>query len=135
MNDQIQGLAQLTDMQFQAEMAKMQKLVAEENRLLQLLSELDARSKQPDGSDEQTQNAIRALGADLLWQTWVGQRRAALQMQLANLKARKEMATDRLRRAFGKASVAAELVTRDALGSRVNAQKRQAQQAQSWLIR
>ena len=62
--------------------------------------------------------AVQALGADILWQNWAGRRRAALQMQLANILVRKAQAVDKLRHAFGKAEVASQLQTQEQAGIR-----------------
>ena len=45
---------------------------------------------------------MRALGADLLWQGWHSRTRRQLNIELAQVTARKLMAMDKVRKAFGR---------------------------------
>lgn len=56
-------------------------------------------------------HAMRALGADLLWQGWLTRQRSEINTQLANLLVQKAALMDALRLAFGRSQVAATLVT------------------------
>ena len=49
------------------------------------------------------------IGADVIWLAWVGRTKASLNIQLAQVLARKENSIGRLRHAFGKKMVAAQL--------------------------
>lgn len=112
MISQIGELVQITDALFQVEQAKMQRIAAEENLIRQALTDLDAQysTAMNDSSDMM---AVRALGADLLWQVWVGRKRADLQMELARVLVRKAQAAEGLRHAFGKNHVADQLHQRE----------------------
>ncbi|GAA6188393.1 hypothetical protein [Litorivita sp. NS0012-18] len=113
MQGQFEDLVQVTDALYQVELAKVQKIAAEEARLRQALADLDAQARDAMEAAQNDMMALRALGADLLWRQWVGRARAGLQMQLAQVLVRKNEAMTRLRRAFGKSSVAQELRDQD----------------------
>ena len=53
---------------------------------------------------------MRQIGADVLWQGWVGRTRESLNIELAQILAQKEYMKSALQRAFGKQAAAKELV-------------------------
>lgn len=113
MSQQFKELVQVTDALYQVELAKVQKIAAEEARLRQALADLDSQARDAMDAAQDDMMAVRALGADLLWRQWVGRARAALQMQLAQVLVRKNEAMVKLRRAFGKATVAQDLLEQE----------------------
>ncbi len=52
---------------------------------------------------------MKALGADLLWEGWHLSTRRNLNMQLAQVTARKLMAMDRLRKTFGRKTAVSDM--------------------------
>lgn len=52
---------------------------------------------------------MKALGADLLWEGWHLNTRRNLNMQLAQVTARKLMAMDRLRQTFGRKTAVGDM--------------------------
>jgi len=113
MSQQFKELVQVTDALYQVELAKVQKIAAEEARLRQALADLDSQARDAMDAAQDDMMAVRALGADLLWRQWVGRARAALQMQLAQVLVRKNEAMVKLRRAFGKTTVAQDLLEQE----------------------
>ncbi|PYC47365.1 hypothetical protein DI396_10370 [Litorivita pollutaquae] len=113
MSQQFKELVQVTDALYQVELAKVQKIAAEEARLRQALADLDSQARDAMNAAQDDMMAVRALGADLLWRQWVGRARAALQMQLAQVLVRKNEAMVKLRRAFGKTTVAQDLLEQE----------------------
>ncbi len=120
MSKQMNALTQITDALFQVEQAKMQRIAADEKSVRQALSNLDAQYNNALG-DASDMMAVRALGADLLWQVWVGRKRANLQLELAKILVRKAQAAEGLRHAFGKNHVATQLHQQETTRSRQKA--------------
>jgi predicted nucleic acid-binding Zn-ribbon protein len=104
MADKLKMLDQMTavsEAQYLQEHAKVKPILDREAALRGQLSKLDSQIKetraQADGD-----HAMRALGADLLWQGWHSRMRRELNMQLAQVTAQKLQAMDKLREAFGR---------------------------------
>lgn len=120
-------LTLLTGALYERERLKMQNLNREEARLRQDLTRLDAhRLANRDLPDPQLQG-FREIGADLLWQGWIGRNRAGLQTDLARVLARKGQMMLGLRRAFGKHQAALSLQDAARDKARVVAQSREEQ--------
>jgi len=113
MMSQMNELVHITDALFQVEQAKMQQIAAEEAAIRAALADLDAQYNNAQNDAKSDMTAIRALGADLLWQVWVGKKRANLQMELAKVLVRKAQAAEGLRYAFGKNHVAGQLLQKE----------------------
>lgn len=94
------AMAALMQARFRAGMTELQQVSAEESHLREELRRLADMEK---GSQEALETAfgVRALGADSLWQKWIGQTRMSLNQRLANVMARKLEALDRARGHFG----------------------------------
>ncbi|TMM52503.1 hypothetical protein [Sulfitobacter sabulilitoris] len=93
-----------------------QTLVAEENRLRSELARLDAQLR---GSRTEDATEMRAIGADVIWQAWVGRAKTELNLSLARVLAQKEHHLRQVRRAYGKTLVTEGLVAEEkALRSR-----------------
>jgi len=100
----------LTDALYRAASAKMQRVLSEEARLRADLSQLEtmrcATQEMPQGDA----SGYRAVGADLLWQGWIGQSKARLHSDLARVLGIKGQLSRELRRSFGKYQAAAQLL-------------------------
>ena len=102
----LSALQALAEARLAQERARLKPVLDEEARLRATLVRLEAQAAAArEGADP----ALRGIGGDLSWQAWVKGRRAALQVELALVLARKEQALPGLRRAFGKAEAAAAL--------------------------
>lgn len=108
-NKQLDAIQQITDMKFSVEQAAFQKLAQEENQLRAELARL-AEMLNVSRSDALKPSEMRAIGADVIWQGWIGRNRAALNMKLARVLAQKEQRLGALRTAFGKAHVVQMLI-------------------------
>jgi hypothetical protein len=58
---------------------------------------------------EDQASGYREVGADILWQGWIGQSKARLHSELARVLGRKGQISRELRRSFGKHQAAAQL--------------------------
>lgn len=107
----LEQMAAVTEAQYLKEHAKVKPILDREAALRGQLAKLDAQIKetraQADGD-----HAMRALGADLMWQGWHTRTRRELNMQLAQITAQKLSAMDKLREAFGRKH-AVETMARD----------------------
>ena len=106
---QLRAMQQITDMKFSVEQAAFQKLAQEETRLRAELARL-ADMLKVSRSDALEPSEMRAIGADVIWQGWIGRNRAALNMKLAKVLAQKEQRLGALRTAFGKTHVVQVLI-------------------------
>jgi len=112
--DQMRQIEAVTDARYQQQQQSFQRLVSEENRLRSELMKLDAHLK--EARSAQVEFEMTALGADIIWQAWVGKRKAELNMKLAQVLSIKEHHLKQVRTAYGKLLVARELLS-DAMKS------------------
>ena len=89
------------------------------------LAQLDTHMAESRSSEDTPQ---RAIGADVLWQSWIGRKKRELNIQLAQILAVKQRHIEQVRKAYGKV-----LVT-DSLFEQVRHQSKQ-KKAQSLLDR
>ncbi|KAE9630787.1 hypothetical protein FEE96_08640 [Parasedimentitalea maritima] len=94
-------MAAVTEAQYLREHAKIKPILDAEAALRGKLAKLDAQMKETRQQSEQD-HAMRALGADLLWQGWHSRTRRQLNIELAQVTARKLKAMDQVRKAFGR---------------------------------
>jgi len=92
-NDQLSAVLQARRDAAQAEFEGICTRMA---RIQDILDQLKNQSQEPDA-------VYLALGADYLWQHWVSQRREALLMELARLRALKDEKGRILKKANGRA--------------------------------
>lgn len=94
-------MAAVTAAQYMQEHAKIQPALAREaelrGQLAKLNTQVQAARQQAD-----CDHAMKALGADLLWQGWHTRTRRQLNMELAQATAQKLRMMDQLRKAFGR---------------------------------
>ncbi len=106
--DELGQMAVLVNAQYEQEQRKFAALIAQENQLRAELDRLDAMRRTthlPDASMVQMQ----AIGADVIWQGWVGRTKTALNIQLAQVLAQKEHHQGAVRKAYGKVLVVQEM--------------------------
>jgi hypothetical protein len=106
-------LVQVTDALYRAEVTHLQQLVAEENRLREALARLDAQCMANRSLPEADLDGLRQIGGDMIWQGWVGRKRAELLTELAHVLGRKGQRVAKLRRAFGKAQTVERMASAD----------------------
>lgn len=94
-------MAAVTAAQYMQEHAKIQPVLAREaqlrGQLAKLNDQVQAAREHADGDQ-----AMKALGADLLWQGWHTRARRELNQELAKATAQKLRSMDQLRKAFGR---------------------------------
>ena len=117
-------MAQVTAALFEAEQAKLRDLLQREAELRRALDTLDRHRRDASSLPPSDLNAPRAVGADLLWQGWVGRKRAELNTQLAQVLVRKAGRMADLRRAFGRKAAIDRLCDDARLAAQKAARKR-----------
>lgn len=94
------------------EHAKVRDILEEESRIRAGLAKLDLQL-QTARDTAQDDPSLRALGADVLWRAWEEKTRRALNMELAQVMARKLQVMDQVKLAFGKKVAVQELAKLD----------------------
>lgn len=102
------ALEEVTQLLYQREMQSFRSLVAQEAELRIKLTKLDKQLRASQTGNDNCQS-MRSIGADVIWQSWVGRQKADLNMQLARVLAIKEQRIAQVRLAFGKKTVAEQL--------------------------
>ena len=110
MYEPLDELAKLTDAIYQAELTKMKTLIKREAELRQKLLRLDEQRRKNMAIPNTQMVGARQIGADVLWQGWVGRTRHELNIQLAQVMAQKAKMVDALRHTFGRQIAASELL-------------------------
>jgi len=114
----IEALDEVTEALYRAEAIRMQKILNEESRVRAALARLDIEHAANRGLPAADLDGLRQIGGDMIWQGWVGRKRADLQSELARVLARKGQIVGKLRRAFGKAQ-AVQRITATARAQRI----------------
>lgn len=91
-------LVTVADARFQHERRKIADLIAEEQRIRHAINTVQASGRM---TGQDTHRALQLAGADMAWRVWSGQRLSTLNMELAQVLARKEHEMAQVRRAFG----------------------------------
>ncbi len=106
----MEGLVALSGISFRAAQARMAELLAREadlrRNLAQLTESRSAQANAPRAPDE----AALVAGADIRWHHWVDQRRATINMELAQVLALQDNCRFALKKAFGRDQVAQSLL-------------------------
>lgn len=97
----ISQMSVATQTLFLREYRNIGSILVEEAEIRAKLTRLDARLAQNNGA-EADNHMMRAIGADLLWQGWTSRTRRQLNIELAQVLARKSAVMDRVRVAFGR---------------------------------
>ncbi|GFE49566.1 hypothetical protein So717_13190 [Roseobacter cerasinus] len=102
----------LADIKYRTRRQRLQKLVQKESAIRSDLAKLGQQAKEADRASDKT---MQAIGADVIWQAWLGKSKTALNMKLALILAEKEQHLSQVRRAYGKVLVSGEIA--DAVSS------------------
>lgn len=117
MNSDLSDLNQITQLKYQHAQTAMQAVQAEENRLREMLRDLEEKEK--SGRDTMAQdNTLKLTGGDVAWNNWIGRSRKILNLQLAKVMVRKAAAYSALQAHFGKADVVQKLLETENLTRR-----------------
>ncbi len=95
-------LQQVADAVYQHEQRAIKAICAEETALRRALAALDAGGAEFAPADIGKTGALALSGAEMAWRKWSGNRRAALNAELARVLARKSQELTRVRQAFGR---------------------------------
>ncbi len=106
--DDLNALAAITNARYAQQQQRFAKLLAEEERIRAELSRLDDMDRTARSANA-TAIPMRTIGADVIWQGWIGRSRTALNMALARVLAVKEHHLAEVRRAYGKVLVVQEI--------------------------
>ena len=130
----LDDLCAITDALYQTDLARLQAITAEENALRGEMAALDDEVRRAETLPEDGAMALRQFGGDLLWKAWVGRKRQALNLKLANLRVRKQTALQALQRSFGKKSVSMDLQVHARQDQRSQHALRQLAEEQSQMV-
>lgn len=102
----------VTEAAYLGEFQKVKDILATEASVRQRLAQLD---KQITDNQRSTVNehSMKTVGADILWQGWVSRTRRELNIELAQVMARKLVAMDGVRHAFGRQKAVENLIEQD----------------------
>ncbi|MEP5154361.1 hypothetical protein [Planktotalea sp.] len=103
-NNKWAQLAELAQLAYDKELAKLSALWEAEAKLVERRQRLNAMNEQAMDDLSEPHPALWHNG-DVLWQTWVNQNGRAIGMEQARLKALAEFHKPELRKAFGRKSV------------------------------
>lgn len=109
--DQLRQMQILVQAQYDLAQQAFQKVVAEENTLRRELSRLDTIEKSAR-SEAHHDLGMRAIGADIIWQSWVGRTKTQLNMALSRILAKKQPYLAVVKRAYGKVLIVGELLSK-----------------------
>lgn len=126
--DQLKQMRVLVQAAYDREQISFQRVVAQENALRSELARVGALDSAARATMSQD-TAQRALGADVIWQGWVGRAKTQLNMKLARVLATKEHHLAQVRRAYGKVLVVEDLIKQAKVEEVKQAQKRSLDQA------
>ncbi len=98
----------VVDIKYQQQRESFAHLLAQEGQLRKSLRQLDVHLAESNSREDKSRKAI---GADVLWQAWVGRKKRELNMQLAQVLAMKERHVAQVRQAYGKVIVTTALCT------------------------
>lgn len=108
--DDLIQMTTVTETMFQREFGAIRGILKEEADLRQSLAQLDKHSQA--AMIAQIQDCtMKAIGADILWQSWVSKTRRQLNIELAQIMARKIEAMAKVRKAFGRKEAVESLLS------------------------
>lgn len=105
----LKNMEAICEARYAMRQANFAKLIAEENRLREELGRLDAM-RHDNRATSLEHVSMQAIGADVIWNGWLGQTKTALNMALAKVLAKKENHISEVRHAFGKLTVVQRLL-------------------------
>lgn len=121
---QLHQLHQLMEMGYQSALADMRVFIEREAKLRRELDRLDRHAALTE-VQAPPQGSMRAIGADVIWLRWLEKTRAELNLELARVMAQKHDHLARVKKAFGKSIVTAELSERETKAQRQEREKKQ----------
>lgn len=105
---QMQELVSITHSLYLKEQAAVQDILSEEAVLRAKLAQLDLQVRQARNENSGFE-PMQAIGADVVWLSWVGRAKTQLNLQLAQVLARKSQVMGKVSLAFGKSLIARQM--------------------------
>lgn len=105
--NEIAHLIVVSEALYEREREGLVRITEQENALRQELARLSDLGR--SAPVEPLTGGMRAVGADVIWQGWLGRAQTALNMKLARVLATKEDEQVKVRRAFGKLTALRQL--------------------------
>lgn len=112
-------LLPVLDMAFQAEQVKMAAVMRKIETLQRQLADIDRPQASPDTFDPATR-----AGANMLWQTWVEDRKKRINRELSKVMAERERAREGMKKALAKVEAARSIGARAAVERRMRLDRR-----------
>lgn len=102
-------MSAVTETMYQREYSAIRSILNEETVLRKSLAQLEIHS-QAAKMDQVRDCTMKTIGADILWQGWVSKTKSRLNIELAQVMARKMDAMTQVRKAFGKKEAVKNLI-------------------------
>ncbi|AEI96254.1 MULTISPECIES: hypothetical protein [Roseobacter] len=103
---QLNAIKQIFDLQFKKKQGAFLAVVQKEQQLRGQLKKLDTQVRNSQIHEHQN---MQAIGADVIWQSWVERSKKTLNLELAQVLAQKETLLSNVRKDYGKLLVSREL--------------------------
>lgn len=130
----LKDLVRLTAARKASEEARMRRLAGEEAEIRAELAALDGRHRRALALPAADMVDQRRIGADILWQGWIGRSRRRLQIRLAQVLAKKGAALRDLRLAHGRCTASEDLFKSADMTERDGQLKQQIEREQSLVL-
>ncbi|MCV3269873.1 hypothetical protein [Roseobacter sinensis] len=105
--EEAKTLHALADARYRARQQLFQTLLQRENAIRADLAKLEAQAKSAEQSANPT---MKSIGADVIWNAWLGKSKRALNMKLALILAEKDQHIRQVKQAYGKVLASEEIV-------------------------
>ncbi len=83
------------------------KIISQESRVREQLRKLDDQAKDAERSQDHN---LQAIGADVIWKSWLERTKRTLNMELAQIMVQKEALRAGVKREYGKLLVGREML-------------------------
>lgn len=110
-NDLVELLS-ITKIKYDQQQQSFQRLVSEEARLRGELDRLNFSVLQAQAKPENN-DKMRAIGAEIMWQSWVARSKTQINLKLAQVLALKLQHLAQVKKAYGKVLVIEELLEQE----------------------
>jgi len=103
---QLKSIEQIFDLKFKKKQGAFLAVVQQEKQLRAQLNKLDIQARSSQVHEHQN---MQAIGADVIWQSWVERTRKTLNLELAQVLAQKEALLANVKKDYGRLLVSREL--------------------------
>lgn len=98
--DRLNKVQTAVELQFIAAQKRVQPILAEEQRLRSQL--MQVRRQEVENQDATGDHSLQSTGAEIAWRAWLSKTQRGLNIELAQVMARKLPALEEVRAAFGR---------------------------------